>query len=231
MGLGFGFGRTVAVPGAVSFVSFASGIATTATSITVPITIGSITNGALFAFVAIETNGPNDDYASGVTWNGVALSAIAGTDFVGATSRSTSIQAFRILSPAAGSFNLVASVAAAPFSWGMGAYVLQGVHQTTPTGTPDGGGNAAGSGETLSGTAVATSSLILLGAANAVETEAQEFSAPTGTLTEDLDVNCGSNGVRLTVARMAADPVAWSAVASNNGGFRHASTAFEVRAA
>ncbi len=111
--------------------------ATSVTSLTWSHTVATGSNRALFVTLAIDGLGPG---VNGVTYGGVALTQ------VGRTTGNHAVEIWRLLSPAAGSADVVVSLGGATDIKG-GAVTYNGVEQTTPTGTYAG---ASGTGTTAS---------------------------------------------------------------------------------
>ena len=97
-----------------------------ATSMTWSHTVTSGSNRALFAGISMEGGGGS---SSGVTYGGTAMT------LVGRGQNSHTVEIWRLLNPAVGTANIVASFGGQSEEVVGGAVSFDGVHQTTPTGT------------------------------------------------------------------------------------------------
>jgi hypothetical protein len=157
-----------------------------ATSLTWAHTVASGNNRVLFVQLAIDGLGAS---VSSVTYGGVALTQ------VGRATGNHAVEIWRLVNPAVGTANVVASFGATTAAAG-GAATFNGVNQTTPTGTFAG---AAGNGKTSSIVVTSTTNDVVIDVVNWAANPAG-YTAGAGQTQQWTQTNATQQGVSTTKA-------------------------------
>ena len=199
---------------AIAFDSAATKVATNAASASWTHTVGTGTNTVLIVGLATEDTSTTSLAVSAITYNGVAMTAVASSTATAGSSTLDRTQLFYLLNPAAGAHTVAITFGGAVNGVSAGSVSLSGVAQSAPTAAAI---NTATSGTASSASvAVATAGSWIVDVANSGASNATLTAGSSQTKRWGVSQsNSGGAGSTAAPASTGTISVSWTASSSS----------------